>query len=106
MRQIVLLFLLVGFAMHSSAQTIYLKTLKGNNVAVYSRSEYYSNSTRINQEKQSVMNDYPNATIIGNPSTTYNCHNYAWNMVEGGSAYWMNSPSQYISDHYCPVKVD
>ena len=98
MKKILLLIMLIGFAILSNAQTIYLKTLKGNNVEVYSRSEYYNTTSRINQEMQSVMNSYPSATIIGNPSTTYNCHSYAWNMTEGGSPYWMNDPSEYMND--------
>lgn len=35
---------------------------------------------------------YPNATILANASATYNCHSYAWNMTEGGSAIWINTP--------------
>ncbi|MCL1942866.1 MAG: T9SS type A sorting domain-containing protein [Candidatus Azobacteroides sp.] len=33
---------------------------------------------------------YPNAMIIGNPTTTYNCHAYAWYVSEGGTPpVWM-----------------
>ena len=33
---------------------------------------------------------FPNATLIGNTSATYNCHSYAWNMVHGGPTCWIN----------------
>jgi hypothetical protein len=32
---------------------------------------------------------YPNATIISNSSTTYNCHGYAWHKSDGGSTRWI-----------------
>jgi hypothetical protein len=41
----------------------------------------------------SVQSQYPNATLIGNSSTTYNCHAYAWHMSNGGSTYWIDTPS-------------
>ncbi|MCL1937728.1 MAG: hypothetical protein FWF52_04950, partial [Candidatus Azobacteroides sp.] len=39
---------------------------------------------------QYMATSYPNAVIIGNPTTTYNCHAYAWYMSEGGvPSVWM-----------------
>ncbi len=37
---------------------------------------------------------FPNATIINDASTTYNCHAYAWYLTEctGCTNYWMNTP--------------
>lgn len=36
---------------------------------------------------------FPNATKIGTATQTYNCHSYAWNMVEGGPTCWINASS-------------
>lgn len=37
-----------------------------------------------------MASSYPNAVIIDNPTTTYNCHAYAWHMSEGGTPpVWM-----------------
>lgn len=36
---------------------------------------------------------YPNATLVGSSSTTYNCHSYAWNITEGGQVCWINASS-------------
>jgi len=39
---------------------------------------------------QDMASSYPNAVIIDNPTTTYNCHAYAWHMSEGGTPpVWM-----------------
>ena len=50
---------------------------------------------------------FPAATMLKNSSQTYNCHSYAWNMSDGGSACWINknydgSPnlSKYWTDDY------
>lgn len=88
------------FAMSSIAHAINLKTPKGNDVYVYTRSEYYNSQDRIDEAIQSILEDYDSrVTIIGNPSTTYNCHNYAWSMTEGNTThYWMNDPSEYMDD--------
>jgi hypothetical protein len=34
---------------------------------------------------------FPNATMIGSASSAYNCHSYAWNMLNGGPTYWINA---------------
>ncbi len=45
---------------------------------------------------------FPQATILSPPTTTYNCHAYAWHMTQGGSAVWMgkttNPTSIYRTD--------
>lgn len=45
----------------------------------------------INDANTSAMQLYPNATMIGTATQTYNCHSYAWNMVEGGPTCWINA---------------
>jgi len=47
---------------------------------------------------------YPNATIVNNssPTTTYNCHAYAWHMTapQNGSAVWMGRYSNPTSAYW------
>ena len=47
----------------------------------------------INDANTSAAQRYPNATRIGTATRTYNCHSYAWNMVEGGPTCWLNAAS-------------
>lgn len=42
------------------------------------------------QIKAQIRNQYPDAQISDDPSNLYNCHSYAWNMVEGGPKCWIN----------------
>lgn len=51
---------------------------------------------------------YPNATLLGNASTRYNCHSYAWNMTDGGITCWINSTDNNLdkylkNDYYAPT---
>jgi hypothetical protein len=39
-----------------------------------------------------AQSQYPNATIVDNASSTYNCHGYAWHSSNGGTRYWINTP--------------
>lgn len=48
--------------------------------------------------KQHVTQKYPKAEYLDEATSTYNCHNYAWNMVEGGGKFWMNNPIAYMTD--------
>ncbi len=88
------------FSMSSIAYAINLKTPKGNNVSVSSNTEYYITQERIDEAVQYILENYDSrVTIIGLPSTTYNCHNYAWSMTEGNTThYWMPDPSEYMDD--------
>lgn len=51
---------------------------------------------------------FPQATLLKNSTTTYNCHAYAWHITEGGNAVWMgfntNPTSVYWTDgSYSPI---
>lgn len=46
----------------------------------------------INNHHNYVANTYPNATKLADATSSYNCHNYAWNKSDGGSTYWINTP--------------
>lgn len=73
----------------SSVYAYYVYTPKGSPVYVTSYAEM--SNQEISNELSYVRSTYPNATILGNPTYSYNCHNYAWNMTEGGIAWWMNN---------------
>mgnify|MGYP001774577766 CR=1 FL=1 len=58
----------------------------------------YLSAAQKEAQKQYYARTYPKAIFLGDATTTYNCHNYAWNMTEGGGKYWMSDPSLYMSD--------
>lgn len=43
----------------------------------------------INSQQQS---QFPNAVKLEEPTSAYNCHNYAWVKSTGGSTFWLNTP--------------
>lgn len=45
-----------------------------------------------------VLETYPNNKIVRGISPTYNCHSYAWYSTETSNRYWIEDPSDYISD--------
>ncbi|MCD7916166.1 MAG: hypothetical protein LUG96_13495 [Tannerellaceae bacterium] len=67
--------------------TVY--TPANNPVEGFTRQEYSSAEiTSLNNQYRSA---YPNAILIGDASTTYNCHSYAWNISAGGTTIcWIN----------------
>ncbi len=46
----------------------------------------------------SFLADYAGAILIGSSSRRYNCHGYAWTLIEGGDAVWING--LYDSTYY------
>lgn len=50
--------------------------------------------------KQECIQKYPRAIYLGEATSTYNCHAYAWSVSEGGEKYWMDSPNNdiYMND--------
>jgi hypothetical protein len=66
-------------------------------------------------EEKTYWNQYyqelfPQNTLVGSTTSTYNCHAYAWHMTEGGSAVWMglytNPTSVYWTDgSYSPAST-
>lgn len=70
----------------ASVQTIY--TICGKPVEALILPEMsYSQMVEVNHNCQVT---YPNATMVGDASATYNCHSYAWNMKDGGPKCWIN----------------
>lgn len=48
--------------------------------------------------RRSILETYPRTEILDESTWAYNCHAYAWHMVEGGSAIWMYDPDYYTMD--------
>ncbi|MDR1543621.1 MAG: hypothetical protein LBS50_04265 [Prevotellaceae bacterium] len=71
-----------------NSQTVYLYTPNGSAVYAFQRTEmsaadiqYYTNEFATN---------YPLAEVLADASLTYNCHSYAWNLIEEGVTCWLN----------------
>jgi hypothetical protein len=76
------------FTLLCNAQTVYLYTPNGSQVYAFQRSEM--SASDISYYTNSYANTYPQATVLSNASELYNCHSYAWNIVEGGPTCWLN----------------
>ncbi|MGP1476180.1 MAG: hypothetical protein ACTTJK_01725 [Phocaeicola sp.] len=79
-----------GMAISGFSQTVTLHTPMGNAVSAMQRTEIFSDAEKA-QYRQQVLQEYNNVEVIGDATTTYNCHSYAWNMSEGGPVCWLNS---------------
>lgn len=89
MKRIKFLILIIGLLMQNLAFAVVLYTPKGSSVTATTPSEVYTDQVTRDDIKAYWLNIYPNATVIGEPSSTYNCHSYAWNMTEGGPTAWL-----------------
>jgi hypothetical protein len=49
---------------------------------------------------QNAQAQFPQATLLSSSTTTYNCHGYAWNVSEGGSAVWMGTKTNPTSIYW------
>ena len=47
---------------------------------------------------QQFLATYPSASIVANPSPSYNCHSYAWHSQSTSNKYWIDDPSLYMTD--------
>jgi hypothetical protein len=72
----------------SNAQIVYLYTPNGSQVYAFQEAEM--SASDITYYTTLYQNNYPQATVLANASSTYNCHSYAWNMREGGPTCWLN----------------
>jgi len=72
-----------------SAQTVTLYTPNGSTVEAFINAEMTSQN--ITYYTNLYRNTYPQAEVLANASSTYNCHSYAWNLSEGGTTIcWLN----------------
>ena len=53
---------------------------------------------RMEQELAFMRRDYPNALILANPTSKYNCHSYAWCETEEMSVRWVPSAELFLRD--------
>ena len=83
-------FLLAKNSFAQSTTTVY--TPNGSPVTVLVLAEM--SQSQISATNAQAAAAFPNATIISNSSSKYNCHAYAWYMTEcpGCPPYWMNTP--------------
>lgn len=89
MKRIISYILMSFWAIVVFADTYdYVFTYGGYPIEVIIRTEMSSDA--INYYNNHYTQLFPNATLIGNTSATYNCHSYAWNMVHGGPTCWLN----------------
>lgn len=50
------------------------------------------NQIQINDINQQQQSQFPNVVKLGEPTSSYNCHNYAFVKSEGGAEFWLNDP--------------
>ena len=92
--KLIIFFLLSAMGL-CNAQTVYLYTPNGSQVRAFINSEMSSSDIAYYTKECATL--YPNAEILANASSTYNCHSYAWNMTEGGTVCWLNqSPDLHL----------
>ncbi|MDR2894013.1 MAG: hypothetical protein LBU97_00955 [Alistipes sp.] len=97
--------------------TAYVYTPNASLVSdTWNRSEEYTTSASMAAALNDLFLQFPlastspnsYATVLSNPTSTYNCHAYAWHMTEGGSRVWMGKysdpTSAYVQDgSYVPT---
>lgn len=49
-----------------------------------------NNSAEHNVSLEFINGNYPNVTIVKDALCEYNCHAYAWYVIEGGQNCWIN----------------
>jgi len=81
----------------AKATSAYVYTPEGSSVPVLIRGEELD-SWLIWDLNDMFRDAYPNATFLGNSTTNYNCHSYAWYSSSSTNKKWMNNPSAYMSD--------
>ncbi len=90
MRKYIILFLAILSCQISAIATdITLYTPNGHSVYAFTRSEEFTYQERLDMDAY-WTSSYPNAEKKEMSTSTYNCHSYAWNYVEGGPICWLN----------------
>jgi len=99
MKKFFLSFMLCSLFVTSFAQTpITIYTRWGQSVQGHINTEM--TSSEINSLNAQYTSLYPQATLLGNSSSTYNCHSYAWNMWDqGGPTCWINASISASNDN-------
>lgn len=84
------IFLIFANLCNSQSDTIYLYTPNGTPVKADLTTE--ASQSMIDYWTNYAVNEFPNAEMLAPASALYNCHSYAWNMVEGGPECWLGHP--------------
>lgn len=90
-----------GVELYDYTSTV--KTPNGSAVTVIVRTgtdTAYNNRTAI---KNSILKNYPGASVVGDATIKYNCHAFAW---AASNTVWMNDPSKYWSDGSYKLKAE
>jgi len=66
-------------------------------VTVYAYGEQLS-PEEIKYKNELALSLYPNATLLSDSTSNYNCHSYAWYSDSTSNIYWMSNPSAYMTD--------
>jgi hypothetical protein len=56
-------------------------------------------ASEITAYNAAATTEFPNATLLANSSSTYNCHSYAWNITNGGQKCWINATNSIGSNN-------
>ena len=84
----ILLIILELSALSALAQS----TPNCTNVSAYDDYQFPLTTAQVNSINQDQQNQFPNVSVLEGPTSSYNCHNYAWIKSTGGSTFWLNSP--------------
>lgn len=83
------------FSLYCHSQTYTNTTLlTPNGTAIEAKKLISSDFTQTqkNTYEQQLLNEFPNVTVLDQPTLTYNCHGYAWHLSEGNSEVrWINA---------------
>lgn len=83
--------------LESRASSTYVYTPNGTAVPCSIRGELLSTADKT-KIKNEIKAAYPNTIFLGEATTNYNCHSYAWYSQSTSNKVWMNSPAEYLTD--------
>lgn len=75
----------------------YVKTIGQNEVPVYVAINDYTESEK-QAEIEAVLYYFPAVNILGDPTSKYNCHSYAWYQNSINNPYWIEHVGLYAND--------
>lgn len=93
--KILIIFLLIGVNCLAQYSPVTIQTPKGSNVTAGSFTGTDWDSTRKVEIRDYWEDYYDNRiTYKGEATKKYNCHSYAWNVIEGGDTVWIDQPEE------------
>jgi len=88
MKRIIIFSLLVFQFSHASAQF----TPNCSNIGQFIVNQVPLTETQINTIDALQQAQFPSVVRIQGPTTSFNCHNYAFVKSEGGNEFWLDTP--------------